>query len=95
MKINVRIIILGFMTATLLLNSCKKNNTVETENIFETNQITEEIQTPETIEVQAEKEAFLALEGSSPAGRTELEKISRSFPDQAFFAEYPFLKEFF
>lgn len=46
-------------------------------------------------EVQAEKEAFLALEGSSPAGRAELEKISRSFPDQAFFAEYPFLKEFF
>ena len=46
-------------------------------------------------EVQAEKEAFLALEGSSPAGRAELEKISRSFPDQAFFAEYPFLKDFF
>ncbi|MBP5442668.1 MAG: hypothetical protein J6Y60_05455 [Treponema sp.] len=56
MKINARIIVLGFMTATLLLNSCKKNNTVETENIVETNQITEEIQTPETIEVQAEKE---------------------------------------
>ena len=56
MKINARIIILGFMTATLLLNSCKKNNTVESENIVETNQIAEEIQTPETIEVQAEKE---------------------------------------
>ena len=46
-------------------------------------------------EVLKEKEEFLGLEGSKPADREEFEKILKSFPDQAFFQQYPFLKEFF